>query len=279
MTIDSSVPTRRPARQGLFGGLVSSKQPRAATPPSEAKKAPLKPRTVLNDAVELVKARKGRLLVGFLLMAVNRAAGLVLPGTTKFLLDDVIGKGNRGLLPLLVLVAGGATLVQAVTSFALSQVLGKAAQRSITEMRRAVQRHVGAAPVSYFEQTKAGSLLSRVMTDAEGIRNLVGTGLVEVVGRRDDRRPGARHPLLFQRQADVDRDRRAVALRLRPAVRLQTLRPLFRERSKINAEVSGRLDRVVLRRAGGQGLPRRAARGAGVLQGRPPPLPQRRQRR
>ena len=82
----------------------------------------------------------------------------------------------------LVLVAGAATLVQAVTSFALSQILGKAAQRSITEMRRTVQKHVAKLPVGYFEQTKAGALLSRVMNDAEGIRNLVGTGLVEAVG-------------------------------------------------------------------------------------------------
>src|SRR4029077_5420301 len=182
MPTDSSVPPRRPARQGLFGGLVSSKQPRAATPPSAATKAPLKRHTVLNDAVELVKARKGRLLVGFLLMAVNRAAGLILPGTTKNLPDDVIGKHSRGMLMELVLVAGAATLLQAVTSFALSQVLGKAAQRSITEMRRAVQKRVARLPVGYFEQTKAGSLLSRVMNDAEGIRNLVGTGLVDAVG-------------------------------------------------------------------------------------------------
>ena len=98
MTSDSPIPTRRPARQGLFGGLVSSKQPRAATPPAEAnkKKTTLKPRTVLNDAVELIKARKGRLLLGFLLMAVNRVAGLILPGTTKYLLDNVIKNQTAG---------------------------------------------------------------------------------------------------------------------------------------------------------------------------------------
>ena len=93
-----------------------------------------------------------------------------------------------------MLVAGAATLIQAVTSFALSQVLGKAAQRSITEMRRGVQKHVGRLTVGYFEQTKAGSLLSRVMNDAEGIRNLVGTGLVEVVGGMVTAVLRARHP-------------------------------------------------------------------------------------
>jgi subfamily B ATP-binding cassette protein MsbA len=243
MTIDSPTPTRRPARQGLFGGLVSSKQPRAATPPSEApgKKTPLKPRTVLNDAIELVKARKGRLLLGFLLMAINRAAGLILPGTTKYLLDDVIKNHNRGLLMNLVLVAGAATVVQAVTSFALSQILGKAAQRSITEMRRTVQKHVAKLSVGYFEQTKAGALLSRVMNDAEGIRNLVGTGLVDAVGGVVT--AVLAMGILFYLNAKLTFIAISVlalfAFIMQYAFR--TLRPLFRERSKINAELSGRL--------------------------------------
>jgi subfamily B ATP-binding cassette protein MsbA len=139
-------------------------------------------KVILRDAAELVHKRRGRLAIGFGLLAINRICGLVLPGTTKFLLDEVIGKGRRELLVVLVLAAGGATLVQAVTSFALSQILGRAAQRSITEMRRRVQRHVSTLPVAFFDQTKTGALLSRVMTDAEGIRNLVGTGLVEVAG-------------------------------------------------------------------------------------------------
>jgi ABC-type multidrug transport system fused ATPase/permease subunit len=243
MTSDSPVPTRRPARQGLYGGLVSSKQPKAAIPPSEAKKAaaPLKPRTVLNDAIELVKARKGRLLLGLLLMAINRAAGLILPGTTKYLLDDVIKKHNQALLMNLVLVAGAATLIQAVTSFALSQILGKAAQRSITEMRRAVQKHVARLSVGYFEQTKAGALLSRVMNDAEGIRNLVGTGLVDAVGGVVTAVLAL--GILFYLNAKLTFIAIVVlslfAFIMQYAFR--TLRPLFRERSKINAELSGRL--------------------------------------
>jgi ABC-type multidrug transport system fused ATPase/permease subunit len=188
-----------------------------------------------------VAARKGRLALGLGLLLVNRVAGLVLPGTTKFLLDEVIGKGHRELLGKLVLAAGGATAIQAVTSFALSQVLGKAAQRSITELRRAVQRHVGRLSVSYFDQTKVGILLSRVMTDAEGIRNLVGTGLVEVFG-------GLMTAVLalgILFYLNVKLTLVAIAVMSLFSIVLlyafKTLRPLFRERSKINAEVSGRL--------------------------------------
>ncbi len=238
---------RRPLRSGLFGGLVSSKQAeRARRERSEKVKekkqeSKLKLRTVLHDAADLVQARKGRLLLGLALMTVNRLAGLVLPGTSKYLLDEVIGKGNRHLLPLILGAAGIATITQAITSYALAQVLGKAAQRSITEMRRRVQRHVARLPVSYFDQTKTGVLLSRVMTDAEGIRNLVGTGLVDMTGS-----------LLTAVLA--------VGLLCRLSVKLtlvalgvlmlfsvvllyafKVLRPLFRERSVINAEISGRL--------------------------------------
>ncbi|HEY3170310.1 MAG TPA: ABC transporter ATP-binding protein, partial [Thermoanaerobaculia bacterium] len=198
-------------------------------------------KVVMRDAAELVRARKGRLALGFGLLAINRICGLVLPGTTKFLLDEVIGKGKRELLGLLVLAAGGATLVQAITSFILSQVLGKAAQRSITEMRRRVQRHIGKLPVAFFDQTKTGSLLSRVMSDAEGIRNLVGTGLVEVAGGLLT--AALALGILFYLSAKLTLITISV-LSLFGLVLLyafRTLRPLFRERSKINAEVSGRL--------------------------------------
>jgi len=198
-------------------------------------------RVVFRDALELVSARRGRLAVGFGLLAINRLCSLVLPGTTKFLLDEVIGKGRRELLARLVLAAGGATLIQAVTSFALSQVLGKAAQRSITEMRRRIQRHVGRLPVTFFDQTKTGALLSRVMSDAEGLRNLVGTGLVEVAGGLLT--AAAALVILFYLSAKLT----IIALSVLSLFGLillyafRTLRPLFRERSRINAAVSGRL--------------------------------------
>jgi len=237
----------RPVRSGLLGGLVSSKQAKRARQEAREKKqekkqqSQLKMRVVLDDAVDLIKARKGRLALGLGLMAINRLAGLVLPGTSKYLLDDVITKGNRALLPVLIAAAAAATIAQAITSYALAQVLGKAAQRSITEMRRRVQRHVARLPVAFFDQTKTGVLLSRVMTDAEGIRNLVGTGLVEMTGG------------LFTAVL-------AVGLLVHLSVKLtlvalcvlalfsvvllyafKVLRPLFRERSIINAEISGRL--------------------------------------
>ena len=232
------------ARIGLFGGPVSSRAGRASArkPGDEpAKKKAPSLAVALRDAKELLAARRGRLALGFGILLVNRVSGLVLPGTTKFLLDEVITKGHREMLGRLVLAAGGATLVQAVTGFSLSQLLGKAAQRSITEMRRRVQRHVGRLTVSYFDQTKVGALLSRVMTDAEGIRNLVGTGLVEVFGGLVTAVLAL--GILFYLNAKLTVIALAV-LSLFSLVLLyafKTLRPLFRERSRINAEVSGRL--------------------------------------
>jgi len=241
----SPVRPGRAARTGLYGGVVSSKQKTPVRDPGEAAgsppKKPLKLRIVLDDALELVRARKGRLAIGLALMLVNRLSGLVLPGTTKFLLDEVIGKHNRAMLMPLVLAAGAATLLQAVTSFTLSQVLGKAAQRSITELRRVVQRHVGRLPVGYFDRTKSGALLSRVMNDAEGIRNLVGSGLVEVIGGLVTAVLAL--GILFYLNARLTLIALGVlslfAIVLQRA--FKTLRPLFRDRSRINADLSGRL--------------------------------------
>jgi subfamily B ATP-binding cassette protein MsbA len=239
------------ARPGLLGGGVSSrlsaregrvsrKGAGAADEPGKKKKSPpLK--VILKDAAELVSARKGRLALGLGILLVNRLSGLVLPGLPKYLLDEVVAKGRRDILPLLVAAAAAAAIVQGITSFSLAQILGKAAQRSITEMRRRIQRHVGRLSVNYFDQTKVGSLLSRVMTDAEGIRNLVGTGLVEVIGGLVTAVLAL--AILFRLNAKLTGIALAV-LSLFGFVLLyafKTLRPLFRERSKINAEVSGRL--------------------------------------
>jgi ABC-type multidrug transport system fused ATPase/permease subunit len=232
-------------RQGLFGGGVTSRLPRGGgrrgRAGEETKKKPPPLRTILRDAGELLAARKGRLILGFGILFVNRLAGFVIPFMPRYLLDEVLAKGRRELLPTLVAAAAGATVLQAITSYSLSQILGKAAQRSITEMRRAVQRHVGRLSVSYFDQTKVGSLLSRVMTDAEGIRNLVGTGLVEVAGGL------LTAVIALVILLALNLKLTAIALSILSLFGLillyafKTLRPLFRERSRINAEVSGRL--------------------------------------
>ena len=109
-------------------------------------------------------------------------SGLVLPASTKYLVDDIIGKKHYYLLRPLILAVVGATIIQGVTSYSLTQLLSKAAQRLIAEMRRKVQEHVGRLPVAYYDANKSGVLVSRIMSDVEGVRNLIGTGLVEFVG-------------------------------------------------------------------------------------------------
>ncbi|MET0624328.1 MAG: ABC transporter ATP-binding protein [Pyrinomonadaceae bacterium] len=199
------------------------------------------PSQAWRDARELIWAHRSRLSVGMALMLVNRLSGLVLPASSKYLIDEIIVKRNAGMLVTLALVAGAATVVQAVASFALSQVLGVAAQRAITEMRKSVQAHVARLPVRFFDSTQTGVLISRVMTDAEGIRNLVGTGLVQLIG-------GLVTALLALGVLFYLNWRLTlitlVALGLfggAMSLAFARLRPLFRERGKINAEVTGRL--------------------------------------
>jgi len=149
---------------------------------TKEKKKRIKPADAWRDAKDLIWSHRYRLALGMLIMIVNRLAGLVLPASSKYVIDDVIIKHRSELLLPLALAGGAATLVQAFSSFALSQVLGVAAQRAITDMRKSVQEHVTRLPVRYFDSTQTGILISRIMTDAEGIRNLVGTGLVQLVG-------------------------------------------------------------------------------------------------
>jgi subfamily B ATP-binding cassette protein MsbA len=197
------------------------------------------------EARALVWAHRRRLAVGLSIMLVSRLAGLVLPTTSKFLIDEVIGKHRADLLLPLALAAGGATLVQAVTSFALSQLLGVAAQHAITDMRRAVQAHVTRLPVRFFDSTKTGVLISRIMTDPEGIRNLVGTGLVQLVGGLVT--AALALGVLFYLNWHLTTVTLLVLLSFGGvmAIAFSKLRPIFRERGKINAEVTGRLTESV----------------------------------
>ena len=149
---------------------------------AEEKKKKIRWSSAWADARELIWAHRSRLALGAVLMLVNQAMGLVLPASTKYLIDAVIVKGRIDLLWKIALAAAIATIVQALTSFSLSQVLGVAAQRAITEMRKRVQAQIARLPISYFDSTQTGKLISRIMNDAEGIRNLVGTGLVQLVG-------------------------------------------------------------------------------------------------
>src|SRR5204863_4301368 len=134
------------------------------------------------EARALIWTHRVRLSIGLAIMVFDRLSGFVMPVTTKDLMDNVIMQGEWDLLPKLALAVAAATVVGTVTSFSNSQILGVAAQRAITDMRKDVEAHVMRLPIRYFDSTKSGILISRIMTDAEGIRNLVGTGLVQLTG-------------------------------------------------------------------------------------------------
>src|SRR5450432_433489 len=190
---------------------------------------------------ELVRPRRGLLAIGFVLMVINRLAAFVLPGSTRYLIDNVITKHQTQLLKPLVLAVLLATLVQGVTSFGLTQLLSKAAQRLITELRQKVQSHVGRLSVSFHDSTKSGVLVSRIMSDVEGVRNLIGTGLVDLAGGLLT----AVIALVFLFRISALMTGLAFGFLLFFAFALKkafgTIRPIFRERGKINAEVTGRL--------------------------------------
>src|SRR5215467_8291047 len=193
------------------------------------------------DARELVWAHRRRLMLGAVLMIVNQAMGLVLPASTKYLIDVVIGKGRTDLLWKIALAAGGATIIQVLTSFSLSQVLGVAAQRAITEMRKKVQAQISRLPINDVDATQTGKVMSRIMNDAEGIRNLVGTGLVQLVGGFITAVVAL--VILFWLNWRLTSITILVLGGFAGALAyaFTRLRPLFRERGEITAAVTGRL--------------------------------------
>ena len=216
---------------------------RAGAPDSPKKK--LSASAAWREAKVLILARRGRLALGLGLMLINRLVGLVLPATSKFLIDDVIGRQRPDLLMPLALAAAGATVIQAGTSFALSQVLGVAAQRAITDMRRRVEAHVARLPVRYFDSTQSGVLISRIMADAEGIRNLVGNGLVQLVGSVVTAIVALGILFYLNWWLTLATLGALAAFGGAMALAFSRLRPLFRERGKINAEVTGRLNETL----------------------------------
>ena len=193
------------------------------------------------EARALVYRYRFRLVLGLVMMLVSRLAGLVLPGMTGYIIDDVVPNGRSDELLLLAGLALGATVVQAGSGFALSQVLGVAAQRAITEMRKKVMTHVTRLPIWYFDSTQTGILISRIMTDAEGIRNLVGTGLVQLVGGIVT--AGIALIWLFYLNWQLTSITLVVLVVFAVCLSFafMRLRPIFRERGKINAQVTGRL--------------------------------------
>ena len=178
---------------------------------------------------------------GLVLMLISRASGFVLPLTPKYLIDDVVGKQRYDLLWPLAMIALAATIVNAITSFALSQIVSVAAQQAIAKLREDVQAHLIRLPVRYFDGTKSGVLVSRVMNDPEGIRNLVGTGLIQLVGGLVSA-VGALGVLLYINwQLTAMTVVFLAVFATGMSIAFKRLRPIFRERSAINAEVTGRL--------------------------------------
>ena len=193
------------------------------------------------EARELIWEHRRSLGIGLALMIVNRLSGLVLPASSKYMIDDVLGKHRVDLLVPLAAAAAGAVLIQAITNYALSQIVSIAGQRAITEMRKNVQSHVLHLPVSYFDSTKTGVLISRIMTDAEGVRNLVGTGLIQLTGGFITAAIGVGVLFYLNWKLTFVTILVLVAFGGMMTFAFARLRPLFRDRGRINAEVSGRL--------------------------------------
>ena len=208
---------------------------------TEGEKRKVTLKAAWRESRELILRHRRRLVIGMILMLVSRLAGLVLPGSSKYLIDHVIVGQQFQLLVPLALVALGASVIQAGTGFALSQLLGVAAQRAVTDMRRQVEAHVLRLPIRQFDSTQTGILISRIMSDAEGIRNLVGTGLVQLVGGIVTAiiALGVLFWLNWQLTAGTLLFLGAFGWGMSFA--FVKLRPIFRERSKINAAVTGRL--------------------------------------
>ena len=222
---------RGEGRTHRTGEVVQS----AKKPPSE------RLRELWPDIWAMVRPRRAILLFGFGLIVVSRLCGLVLPASTRYLIDDIIGRHHASMLLPLVLAVVAATIVQGVASFTLTQVLSIEGQKLIAELRRKVQEHIGRLPVTYFDANKTGQLVSRIMSDVEGVRNLIGTGLIEFFGGL---LTAVLSLFILLRISPVMTGLSLAvvigfALSLRKA--FKTIRPIFRERGKINAEVTGRL--------------------------------------
>jgi len=206
-----------------------------------AKRPPPKLRDIWPEIWALVKPRRMLLVVCFFLMLINRSCGLVLPGMLRPLIDLVMNQRMIDRLPGIVLTVVAATIMQGVSSYALTQLLSKSGQRLIADLRKQVQQHVGRLPVAYYDENRTGTLVARIMNDVEGVRNLVGTGVMDFVGGL------LTAVIAFVALIHLSRPMTLMTffiLVLFGAIlqrAFKTIRPIFRERSKINSEVTGRL--------------------------------------
>ena len=232
---------------GMGGGSVrSAERPsrnmgKAISADLTAKRPMPKLRDIWPEIWALIKPRLWLLTGCFFLMVINRAASLVLPALSRPLIDKVMTAREIWLLPRIVGAAIGSTLLQGITSYALTQLLSKSGQRLITDLRKQVQQHIGMLSVAFYDENRTGTLVARIMSDVEGVRNLVGTGVVDFVG-------GVLTAILafvWLLHISVKMTLINFVILLAFGLVLQrafkTIRPIFRERAKINSEVSGRL--------------------------------------
>lgn len=185
--------------------------------------------------------RKKLIFIGLILIIISRLSALILPGATKYLIDEVIGKGDMQMLKLILLAVTASIILQAITSFILTKILSVEAQHLISVLRAQVQKQLLRLPIKFFDNNKSGALVSRVMTDVEGVRNLVGTGLVQLVGGIIT---AIISLVLLIRISPLMTVCVLVPIAIFGFISLKAfakIRPIFRERGILNAEVTGRL--------------------------------------
>ena len=217
-------------------------------PMTDTSKKDLKPKTkgaTTREVKRLMWEHRGKLALGFVIMIIDRLSGFVLPWASKYLVDTILAEGKLEMLLPIALAVGGATILGAITTFALSQIISVTAQAAIMDMRRKVQAHVTRLPIRYFDGTKTGVLISRIMTDAEGIRNLVGTGIIQLVGGLFTAIIALSWLFIINWQLTASTMAFLAAFGVAMAYAFAKLRPLFRERGEINSQVTGRLNETL----------------------------------
>ncbi len=212
-----------------------------AHPQQQGKKKPINYANAYVEAKRLIWTHRWRLALGLAIMLVGRALSLVMPASTKYVIDEVIAKKRGDMLSTVAAVAAAATLLQAAASFAVSQILGVAAQRAITEMRKRVHAHIERLPVRYFDSMKTGQLITRIMRDAEGVRNLVGTGLVQLTGGLLTATMALSVLVWLNWKMTLITLAVLAVFGGGMALAFKRLRPLFRERGEIESQLTGRL--------------------------------------